>query len=40
MSILFTTQSAFERVKHYLTRNQYLFTWVEHDSQWIITIKY
>ncbi len=40
MSLLLISKEAFERVKRYLTVNQYCFKWKESHGQWIVTIKY
>lgn len=39
MSLLYVNKKAFEKVKKYLTQNQYSFTWKEINGQWKIEIK-
>lgn len=40
MSLLYTNKEAFEKVKEYLERNQYEFTYKIESEQFLITIKY
>ena len=40
MAILLTNKQAFNNVRRYLERNQYLFTWTESHGQYIVRIKY
>lgn len=39
MAILFTKKEAFEKVKKYLEKNQYLFTYSISNNQFFISIQ-
>ena len=40
MAILLTNKTAFDNIKRYLERNQYIFTWTESHGQYTIRITY
>lgn len=40
MTILLTNKQAFDNVRRYLERNQYLYTWEESNGQYLVRIKY